>query len=164
VKLFLNEGGEKMNQKAEVFPRILAFMIDSLIAWVPVFIPFLGAIFGSLYLLFKDGLMYQITKKDEWKNKSIGKKLINIEIISLDEQVIDLSISAKRNLPLTIGNFIAIIPVIGWVIGPILALVLALVELIIFLTDEDGRRLGDKWANTKVIKLKSTDLEEKIIT
>jgi uncharacterized RDD family membrane protein YckC len=164
VKLFLNEGGEKMNQKAEVFPRILAFMIDSLIAWVPVFIPFLGAIFGSLYLLFKDGLMYQITKKDEWKNKSIGKKLMNIEIISLDEQVIDLSISAKRNLPLTIGNFIAIIPVIGWVIGPILALVLALVELIIFLTDEDGRRLGDKWANTKVIKLKSTDLEEKIIT
>jgi uncharacterized RDD family membrane protein YckC len=164
VKLFLNEGGEKMNQKAEVFPRILAFMIDSLIAWIPVFIPFLGAIFGSLYLLFKDGLMYQITKKDEWKNKSIGKKLMNIEIISLDEQVIDLSISAKRNLPLTIGNFIAIIPVIGWVIGPILALVLALVELIIFLTDEDGRRLGDKWANTKVIKLKSTDLEEKIIT
>jgi len=161
VKLFLNEGGEKMNQKAEVFPRILAFMIDSLIAWVPVFIPFLGAIFGSLYLLFKDGLMYQITKKDEWKNKSIGKKLMNIEIISLDEQVIDLSISAKRNLPLTIGNFIAIIPVIGWVIGPILALVLALVELIIFLTDEDGRRLGDKWANTKVIKLKSTDLEKK---
>jgi uncharacterized RDD family membrane protein YckC len=153
-----------MNQKAEVFPRILAFMIDSLIAWVPVFIPFLGAIFGSLYLLFKDGLMYQITKKDEWKNKSIGKKLMNIEILSLDEQVIDLSISAKRNLPLTIGNFIAIIPVIGWVIGPILALVLALVELIIFLTDEDGRRLGDKWAKTQVIKLKSMDLEEKIIT
>ncbi|MFN2341294.1 MAG: RDD family protein [Halanaerobium sp.] len=153
-----------MNQKAEVFPRFLAFMIDGLIAWIPVFIPFLGAIFGSLYLLFKDGLMYQITKKDEWKNKSIGKKIMNIEIISLDEQVIDLSISAKRNLPLTIGNFIAIIPVIGWVIGPILALVLALVELIIFMTDEDGRRLGDKWAKTQVIKLKSTDLEEKIVT
>jgi hypothetical protein len=24
-----------MNQKAEVFPRILAFMIDVLIAWLP---------------------------------------------------------------------------------------------------------------------------------
>ena len=153
-----------MNQKAEVFPRILAFMIDGLIAWVPVFIPFAGAIFGSLYLLFKDGLMYQITKKDEWKNKSIGKKIMNIEIVSLDEQVIDLSISAKRNLPLTIGNFIAIIPVIGWVIGPTLALILGLVELVVFLTDEDGRRLGDKWAKTQVIKLKSIDLEEKIIT
>jgi uncharacterized RDD family membrane protein YckC len=153
-----------MNQKAETFPRIIAFMIDGLIAWVPIFIPFLGAIFGSLYLLFKDGLMYQITKKDEWKNKSIGKKLMNIEIVSLDEQLIDLSISAKRNLPLTIGNFIAIIPVIGWVIGPTLALILAIVELIVFLTDENGRRLGDKWANTQVIKLKSVDLEEKIIT
>lgn len=153
-----------MNQKAEAFPRILAFMIDGLIAWVPVFIPFLGAIFGSLYLLFKDGLMYQITKKDEWKNKSIGKKIMNIEIVSLDEQVIDLSISAKRNLPLTIGNFIAIIPLVGWVIGPTIALMLAVVELIVFLTDEDGRRLGDKWAKTQVIKIKSVDLEEKIVT
>ena len=153
-----------MDQKAETFPRILAFMIDGLIAWVPVFIPFLGAIFGSLYLLFKDGLMYQITKKDEWKNKSIGKKIMNIEIVSLDEQLIDLSISAKRNLPLTIGNFIAIIPLVGWVIGPTIALILAVVELILFLTDEDGRRLGDKWAKTQVIKLKSVDLEEKIVT
>ena len=153
-----------MNQKADLFPRILAFMIDGLISWLPVFIPFVGAIFGSLYLLFKDGLMYQITQKDEWKNKSIGKKIMNLEIVTVDEQLIDLSISAKRNLPLTIGNFIAIIPVIGWVIGPTLALVLALVELIVFLTDEDGRRLGDKWANTQVIKLKSTDLQEKIIT
>lgn len=153
-----------MNQKAEAFPRILAFMIDGLIAWAPVFIPFLGAIFGSLYLLFKDGLMYQITKKDEWKNKSIGKKIMNIEIVSLDDQLIDLSISAKRNLPLTIGNFIAIIPLVGWVIGPTIALILAVVELIVFLTDEDGRRLGDKWAKTQVIKLKSVDLEEKIVT
>src|SRR6056297_1970124 len=153
-----------MNQKAEVFTRILAFMIDVRIAWIPFFIPFIGAVFGSLYLLFRDGIMYKITKNDDWKNKSIGKKILNIEIKSLEGKDIDLTTSAKRNLPLTIGNFIAIIPVIGWVIGPTLALILAVIELIIFLTDEDGRRLGDKWANTQVIKLKSTDLEEKIIT
>jgi len=153
-----------MNQKAEVFTRILAFMIDVLIAWIPFFIPFIGAVFGSLYLLFRDGIMYKITKKDEWKNKSIGKKILNIEIESLEGKDIDLTISAKRNLPLTIGNFIAIIPVIGWVIGPAVALILAFVELIVFLTNENNRRLGDMWANTQVIKVESLDLEEKIIT
>lgn len=153
-----------MNQKADVFPRILAFMIDGLIAWLPFFIPVIGGVFGSLYLLFKDGIMYQITKEEEWKNRSIGKKILNLEIESLDGEVIDLVISAKRNLPLTIGNFIAIVPVIGWVIGPTLALILAVVELIVFLTNDDHRRLGDLWANTKVIKAESVDLEEKIIT
>lgn len=153
-----------MNQKADVFPRILAFMIDGLIAWLPFFIPVIGGVFGSLYLLFKDGIMYQITKEEEWKNRSIGKKILNLEIESLDGEVIDLVISAKRNLPLTIGNFIAIVPVIGWVIGPTIALILAVVELIVFLTNDDHRRLGDLWANTKVIKAESVDLEEKIIT
>lgn len=153
-----------MNQKADVFPRILAFMIDGLIAWLPFFIPVIGGVFGSLYLLFKDGIMYQITKEDEWKNRSIGKKILNLEIESLDGEVIDLVISAKRNLPLTIGNFIAIVPIIGWVIGPTVALILAVIELIVFLTNDDHRRLGDLWAKTKVIKAESVDLEEKIIT
>ena len=153
-----------MNQKADVFPRILAFMVDGLIAWLPFFIPVIGGVFGSLYLLFKDGIMYQITKEEDWKNRSIGKKILNLEIESLDGEVIDLVTSAKRNLPLTIGNFIAIVPVIGWVIGPTVALILAVVELIVFLANDDHRRLGDLWAKTKVIKAESVDLEEKIIT
>jgi uncharacterized RDD family membrane protein YckC len=153
-----------MNQKADVFPRILAFMVDGLIAWLPFFIPVIGGVFGSLYLLFKDGIMYQITKEEEWKNRSIGKKILNLEIETLDGEVIDLVVSAKRNLPLTIGNFIAIVPVIGWIIGPTVALILAVVELIVFLTNDDHRRLGDLWANTKVVKAESVDLQEKIIT
>ncbi|MGP3777529.1 RDD family protein [Halanaerobium saccharolyticum] len=153
-----------MNQKADVFPRILAFMVDGLIAWLPFFIPVIGGVFGSLYLLFKDGIMYQIIKEEEWKNRSIGKKILNLEIETLDGEVIDLVVSAKRNLPLTIGNFIAIVPVIGWIIGPTVALILAVVELIVFLTNDDHRRLGDLWANTKVVKAESVDLQEKIIT
>jgi len=153
-----------MNKKAEAFPRILAFVIDALISWIPVFIPFIGAVFGSLYLLFKDSIMYQITQNDEWKNKSIGKKIMNLEILSLDGKVVNMEISAKRNLPITIGNFIAVIPIIGWVIGPSIAFVLAVIELIVFLTNDEGQRLGDMWANTKVISVKSVDIEEKIIT
>lgn len=152
-----------MNQKAEAFPRILAFLIDVIIAWVPVFIPVFGALFGSLYLLFKDGLMFKVTQKEEWKNRSIGKKLLNLEVVSLDGEIVDLAISAKRNLPLTIGNFIAIVPLVGWVIGPTVALVLAIVELIMFLSNEDGRRLGDLWANTQVVKGEEMGLEEDII-
>lgn len=152
-----------MNEKAEAFPRILAFLIDVIIAWVPVFIPVFGALVGSLYLLFKDAIMFRVTHKEEWKNKSIGKKLLNLEVVNLDGEVIDLAISAKRNLPLTIGNFIAIVPFVGWVIGPTAALVLAIVELIMFLSNEDGRRLGDLWANTQVIKAEEMGLEEDII-
>mgnify|MGYP006287115545 CR=1 FL=1 len=153
-----------MIKKAEVFSRILAFSVDVLIAWLPFFIPVIGGVFGSLYLLFRDGIMYQITKKEEWKNKSIGKKLLNIEIEKLDGEFVDLVSSAKRNLPLTLGNFIAIVPIIGWVIGPILALILAVVELVVFLTNDEHRRLGDLWAKTRFIKIEEVNLEEKIVT
>ena len=150
-----------MNENAKVMPRILAFVIDALISWIPFFIPVIGGIFGSLYLLFKDGIMFQITKKDEWKNKSIGKKIMNLEIVNLEGKYIDLTLSAKRNLPLTIGNFIVIIPVLGWVVGPIAAMVAAIVELIFFLIDDEHQRLGDRWANTRVISTVPAEIEEK---
>jgi len=152
-----------VNKKAEAFPRILAYLIDLLIAWLPVFIPVIGALFGSLYLLFKDALMYRITGREEWKNRSIGKKLLDLEVVNLDGEIVDLTVSAKRNLPLTIGNFIAVVPFVGWVIGPATAFVLTVVELIMVLSNEDGRRLGDLWADTKVVKVVEVELEEDIV-
>jgi len=62
-----------------------------------------------------------------------------------------MAVSAKRNIPLSIGSLIAIIPIIGWVLGPIIAIVFSIVELVLFLSDEKGQRFGDRWANTQVI-------------
>ena len=150
-----------MNYKVDFVPRFLAALIDGVIAWVPFVIPILGPLFGALYLLFKDSLMYKITKKDEWKNKSIGKKILNLTVIGVDQEYIGMETSAKRNIPLTIGSFISIIPLIGWLIGPIVAFILGGIELILILTDENGRRLGDRWAKTQVLKIPE---DEKNIT
>lgn len=145
--------------KVEFLPRFLAAVIDNVVAWVPVVIPVIGAILSVLYLLFKDGIMYQLTKDNNWKNRSIGKKLLNLEVVTLDGKDVDLTISAKRNIPLTIGSLIMIIPLIGWLIGPVVAVIVAGVELIVFITDKDGRRLGDKFANTMVVNQAKEDLK-----
>ena len=144
-----------MNNKVDFLPRFLAALIDGVIAWIPFFIPVIGPLFGALYLLFKDSIMYKITNKEEWKNKSIGKKILNLVVIKLDGEYTDMESSARRNIPLTIGSFISIIPLIGWFIGPIVAFIFGLVELILILTDDNGRRLGDRWAQTQVLKVPS---------
>lgn len=145
-------------QNSVLFSRIIAALIDMLFAWIFVVIPVIGGVISVLYLLFKDALPYQITKDDEWKNKSLGKKLMNLEVNNLKGEIVDLQVSALRNIPLTIGNFIAIIPVLGWIIGPVVGVIFVTVELILLLTDKNNRRLGDRWANTKVSRKK--DLSE----
>src|SRR5690554_5163637 len=138
------------SKKADLFPRFVAALIDGVIGWVFVIIPVIGAIISVLYLLFKDGILHQITKQDQWKNKSIGKKIMNLEVKRLDGGVVDLAVSAKRNIPLAVGSFIAILPVIGWVIGPVVGLVFVIIELALVVNDAQGRRMGDRWGNTLV--------------
>ena len=140
------------NQKADLFSRFIAALIDGVIGWVFVVIPIVGPIISSLYILLKDALPYQILKEDKWKNKSFGKEIMDLEVSYNQGDLVDTNISAKRNIPLTIGSFIAIIPVLGWVIGPIVGLVFAIIELVLIFTDNKRQRLGDRWAGTTVIK------------
>ena len=149
-------------KKAPLFARFIAALIDALVGWVFVFIPIVGGIISVLYLLLKDGLPYQLFKEEQWKNKSLGKKVMNIEVYQLDDSLVDLSVSAKRNIPLTIGSFIAIIPLLGWIVGPIVGLIFGIIELIFLLTDSQNRRLGDRWANTKVIIKQEDRIKEKV--
>ncbi|MFW6287457.1 MAG: RDD family protein [bacterium] len=144
-------------KKVDFMPRFLAALIDGVIGWVPVFIPVIGALIGAAYLLLKDGVMYQFTKDDEWKNRSIGKKIMKLEVVKLDEGYVDLAVSAKRNIPLIIGSIIAIIPLLGWVLGPIISIAFIIIELIAYLSDDTGRRLGDRWANTQVIQVEQAE-------
>ena len=146
--------------KADLFPRFLAALIDGVIGWIFVVIPFIGGIICCLYLLFKDGLMYRVTGDEMWKNKSIGKKLMNLEIKNQTDSNIDLALSARRNIPLTIGSIIAIIPIIGWILGGLVGFIFAAIELIMLLIDDKGRRLGDRWAKTQVIEITNEDQED----
>ena len=146
-------------KKADLFKRFLAALIDGIIASLLIYIPVLGAIVSTVYLLTKDAIAFEITKNTDFKNRSIGKKIMGLEVVSLEGKDIDWTISVKRNLPIAIGSAFGIVPIIGWIIGSIVGLVLMVVEIVLAVTDNDGRRLGDRWANTQVAE--SQDLKEK---
>ncbi len=146
-------------KKADLFKRFLAALIDGIIASLLIYIPILGAIVSTVYLLTKDAIAFEITKNTDFKNRSIGKKIMGLEVVSLEGKDIDWTISVKRNLPIAIGSAFGIVPILGWIIGSIVGLVLMVVEIVLAVTDNDGRRLGDRWANTQVAE--SQDLKEK---
>lgn len=86
-------------------------------------------------------LTYSFIKDGIGKGQSLGKKAVGLMVIHLpDNAPCSFGQSFLRNLIMTL---ISIVPFIGW-----------LVEPIIVLASEDGRRLGDKAANTQVIECK----------
>lgn len=141
--------------KADLTKRFVAALIDGIIGGVLSFlvglaIPFVGGILGAAYILLKDGLDIEFMDK-----RSIGKKVMKLRPIRLDGGTMDINTSIMRNWPLAIGSIISIIPILGWVFGPLAALVFGVIELVLVLTDPEGRRLGDKFANTKVIEVEN---------
>ena len=132
--------------KADLGKRIIAALIDGLIAGVVGFIPIIGGLAGAAYMLVRDGL-----ELDFMDGRSIGKKAMGIRPVQLDGSAMDISASVKRNIPCAIAPLIMIVPILGWIIGPPVGLVIAVIELVLVLTDQDGRRMGDKFAGTMVV-------------
>jgi len=140
--------------KADLSKRFLAALIDGLLMGVVGMIPFIGAIVSACYEGVRDGLEIDFMNK-----RSIGKKVMKLRPVRIDGQPMDLATSIKRNIPLLIGWCGAIIfwiPILGWILGPFIIAVgaiIAIVECILVLTDAEGRRWGDKLAGTKVIEV-----------
>lgn len=138
--------------RADLVKRFVAAFIDGLIGSVPgLIIPILGWLVGAAYMLTRDALVFELTKDAQWKNRSIGKKLMGLQVVKLGGGDVDMTLSVKRNITLAIGSIIAIVPVLGWVVGGVVGGVLALIEILLVLADANGRRLGDKLADTQVI-------------
>lgn len=140
--------------KADLGKRFIAAIIDGLLAAGVSFIPVVGGIIGSLYVLLRDGLDLEFMDR-----RSIGKKLMQLRPIRLDGQPMDPMSSVKRNLPLAVGavgSVFWVIPVLGWIVAiffALIGLVIGIVEVILVLTDPEGRRMGDKLAGTKVVEV-----------
>jgi hypothetical protein len=142
-------------KKVDPVKRIIAFVIDSVLASVVGFVPFIGAIVGALYMLLRDALPVEALNF-----KSVGKKLMNLSVVNVaqPEVKIDYATSAKRNWMFALGPlmmFFAFIPILGWIIDIILMLavfVLVIIETIKIFQDPNGQRMGDKMANTMVIE------------
>ena len=138
--------------KAELGKRFVAALIDGVIAGIlTIVIPILGGLLGAAYTLTKDALVFQLTKDAQWKNRSVGKKVMGLQVVNLGGGDVDMTISLKRNVTLAIGSLMAAIPLLGLLVAPLVGGVLGLIEIVLVLTDAAGRRLGDKWANTQVI-------------
>jgi uncharacterized RDD family membrane protein YckC len=138
--------------KPDALTRFLAFLIDAVAAGVIGLVPIIGGLAGAAYILFRDGF-----DVDFMRHRSLGKKLMKLDVVRLDGAPMDLTTSARRNWPLAFGSLtqaLLFIPVIGWALIPIVALVglgLVIVEILKVLSSTDGRRLGDDVAATRVV-------------
>lgn len=140
--------------KADPVKRIIAFVIDSVIAAMIGFIPVFGGILGGIFFLFRDALPLEMLG-----GKSPGKYFIGLDLISYDQEnrKADYAISAKRNWMFALNLLIAV-PVIGWMAAPLLGIVgilLAIIEVFRVFMNLEGRRLGDMMAGTMVIEKSS---------
>ncbi len=135
-------------EKADLVKRFVAVVIDGLLSGIIGLVPVVGGLVGAAYMLLRDGL-----ELDFMDGRSLGKKVMKLRPVRLDGGPMDIATSVKRNIPFAIGPVIMIIPILGWILGPIISLIIGLVESVLVLTDSEGRRMGDKLADTMVIEV-----------
>ena len=112
--------------KADIGKRIVAAIIDGLLAGIVGLIPIIGGLIGAAYLLLRDGL-----EVDFMDQRSLGKKVMKLRPVLLDGGKVDLMVSVKRNWLLAIPSVLMIIPVLGWVMAPIIGLIIGLISYIL---------------------------------
>jgi len=140
-------------KKADLGKRIPAALIDGILAFVVGFIPFIGGLIGTAYWCVRDGLEIDFMDK-----RSIGKKVMKLRPVTLDGSPMDIMVSIKRNWMFALSGIAQVLAytIIGLIIAIPLALVvflLVILEVVLVITDDEGRRLGDKIANTMVIEV-----------
>lgn len=139
--------------KADLLKRFLAFLIDGVIAAIVSRIPWIGGILAALYILFRDGFDYEFMD-----HRSLGKRIMHLRPLCDDGSPVTFRVSAARNWPLVITSLaivLLLIPILGWLLIPlawVAGVVLLLVEGFLTITNEEGRRWGDKLAGTRVVE------------
>lgn len=128
-------------QKADLTTRAIAGFVDLLIVMGLARLPdVLGFLSACGYILIRDGLFH---------GRSVGKKLIGMSV-SLEDDIREATYreSIIRNVPLTAAYILFLIPYAGWVLGP-----LALgMECLVAVGDDQGMRIGDMLARTRVVQ------------
>ncbi len=112
--------------------RIIAALIDGLLAGAVSIVPIVGWIAGAAYMVTRDALPFL-------DGQSIGKKAMKLRAVQADTGkplTNDWNACVVRNIVLFIPFF-------------------AIVELIILASSNTGQRLGDQWAKTRVITCES---------
>lgn len=141
-------------EKADLVKRFVAAIIDGVVASVVGMIPVIGGLAGLAYILLRDGFDFEFMD-----SRSLGKKLMKLRPVRTDGGAMSFEVSFRRNWPLVFGSLVQIlifIPVIGWILIPIVAIIglaLAIAEIVLVFTNPEGRRWGDRLADTKVVEV-----------
>jgi uncharacterized RDD family membrane protein YckC len=149
-------GQQLVYPKAPLGARFAAHLVDGLIFTLPAVILVFIAIFGAASeimaaavicgvlggVLVIAAIIYALLKDGRANGQSIGKKMMNLMVVHL-----------PTNRPCTMGQSAgraAIMMALGFI-----PYVGGLIEPIVVLATQDGRRLGDRAANTQVISVES---------
>ena len=135
--------------------RAVALIIDAVIAFVVGLVPIIGGLVATAYWLVRDGLDIEFMD-----HRSIGKKVMKLRPVSVDGSPVDIMTSVKRNWMFGLGGLVQLFAftIIGLVIAiPLgfIAFVIGIIEIVLVLTDAEGRRFGDKLAGTRVVETTS---------
>ena len=147
--------------KADLVKRFLAKFLDGLIAAVLGFIIIailpgatgflVSGLVAGAYFLISDGLDVGFMRR-----RSLGKRLVGLDLHRLDAAPMDLGASAKRNWMFALGYLSNAFTYGGasflsGLIG-LAALGLVIYESYKIYSDPEGRRWGDDLAGTKVVE------------
>lgn len=151
--------------------RFAAAALDTLIALTLALLPAafapgvmkgrafgLGLLVGTAYLLLRDAIPY-----GEWGPRSLGKRWLGVRPYRPYGELLDWRTSVRRNATVAAAFGIpSVIYVLGGYTGVpfgqyliYAALALAAVEGVLVLVDPVARRLGDRWAVTRVVEARA---------
>lgn len=123
--------------------RVLARALDLLVfvALANVLEP-AGPLLALCYVLFADAV---------WPGQSPAKRLVRVRVVRRSTGLpAGLLHSVARNAPLGVALLMWLVPVLGWVLLPVLGLPVLFLETRFCRAGERGRRMGDILAETYV--------------
>jgi len=136
-------GTDALDLKADYLPRLVARIIDVLVAAaLAQLVRPVGFFAGLTYVLIADGVM---------PGRSPGKAMIGLRTVTDDGRPVGLRESILRNLPIGAAFLLSVIPWVGW----LLAGAVIVLEGLLVVGNERGRRLGDVVARTHVMNTRS---------
>jgi uncharacterized RDD family membrane protein YckC len=128
--------------------RVLARAVDLFIVLVVFSIPRAGTSLAILAALSMDAI----------PGGSLGKRIFGLSIKRADgKPTVSMGASAFRNLPIAGVLLLTIVPVVGWLLAGVLALVTMAFETSLLYSDRRGQRVFDILASTIVVDSRIRD-------
>lgn len=164
-------GASHAGQPGELMDRFLARLIDGLVLGVAYWVlssifanMFLGGLSNSVGELFIYYVVLSVVFTalalgyfaflDSTKGQTVGKMVMKLQVLGPDGGHPTVEQSIRRNI-IYATNLVSIVPVLGWIVGPLAALI-GVIMIAVGINSDPVRRQGwhDRFAGgTTVVKV-----------